>query len=122
MIPEQDNSIDRETYSMLKDLMGTEGFQEIIDFFISDTGQALKNLEQAIDQQKPDYVGGICHKLKSSSKLIGAFNMAELSTELEGYAESKDAARAKEVHTQLTQAFYHVKAWLQAEEEELVNH
>ena len=105
--------IDQETYKLLKDLMGEEGFEEIISFFCSDTQQAINNLQQAITEQRAEYVGGICHKLKSSSKLIGAYNMADLSTELELYIEHRNQARAVKLLKQLETEFTMVQKWIE---------
>ena len=107
------NIIDHETYHLLKDLMGEEGFDEIISFFCSDTQQAINNLQQAIAEQRAEYVGGICHKLKSSSKLIGAYNMAELSTELESYTEHRNQAKAINLLGRLESEFSLVKKWIE---------
>lgn len=115
MTTNNSNVIDQETYSLLQDLMGEEGFQEIIEFFCSDTQQALGNLHKAINEEQADYVGGICHKLKSSSKLIGAFNMAQLSTELEQYSENKDTQLAAELLSRLNNEFQLVQHWIETE-------
>lgn len=105
--------IDQETYHLLRDLMGEEGFDEIISFFCSDTKQAINNLQQAITERRAEYVGGICHKLKSSSKLIGAYNMAELSTELESYTEHKNQTKAIDLLKRLETEFSLVKKWIE---------
>lgn len=105
--------IDQETYHLLRDLMGEEGFDEIISFFCSDTKQAINNLQQAINEGRAEYVGGICHKLKSSSKLIGAYNMAELSTELEFYTEHKNQTQAIDLLKRLETEFSLVKKWIE---------
>ncbi|MGB0845375.1 MAG: Hpt domain-containing protein [Thiolinea sp.] len=108
------DAIDQETYSLLQDLMGEEGFEEIIDFFCSDTKQAVNNLRQAINDQKADFVGGVCHKLKSSSKLIGAFTMADIATELELYADHKNATLASQLLDQLETEFQRAEQWIQS--------
>ncbi len=105
--------ISQETYELLHDLMGEEGFDEIISFFCSDTQQAIDNLQQAIAEHRAEYVGGICHKLKSSSKLIGAYNMAKLSTELELYTEHKDQLMAIDLLKRLESEFVRVKQWIE---------
>ena len=105
--------IDQETYDLLRDLMGEEGFDEIVNFFCSDTKQAIENLQQAISEHRAEYVGGICHKLKSSSKLIGAYNMADLSTELESYTEHKNQTKAIDLLKRLESEFLLVKKWIE---------
>lgn len=113
--------IDPDTYAQLEELMGEEGFQEVIDFFMSDTQQAIKNLPLAINKQQSDYVGVICHKLKSSCKLVGAFSMAELCRLLETYAENKDASFAGQVFSQLEAEFQRVEQQLEQQlKEEMI--
>lgn len=109
------NPIDHDTYCQLEELMGDEGFHQIIDFFMSDTDQSMTTLPQAISAQKPDQVGAICHKLKSSCKLVGAFPMAKLCSSLEQYAEHKDAALAGQVFLKLKAEFEQVEQQLKEE-------
>jgi len=112
-MPDCDDTIDQPTYELLQDLMGEQGFAEVIDFFCSDTEQAIGNLRHAIAEQQADCVGGICHKLKSSSKLIGAFDMAELSTKLEQYTENKDTQLAIQLLDKLETEFRCALHWIE---------
>lgn len=109
------NPIDSHTYSELEELMGDEGFQEVIDFFMFDTGKAMKNIPIAISQQRSDHVGAICHKLKSSCSLIGAFTMAELCNLLEAYEENKDDLFANQAFLKLEAEFQRVEQQLKEE-------
>ncbi len=113
MVPNKSAVIDQETYELLRDLMGEEGFEEILSFFCSDTQQAIQNLQQAVAEQQAEYVGGICHKLKSSSKLVGANNMAELSSTLEAYTEHKNQAEATHLVQQLEAEFIRVRVQIE---------
>ncbi|CAA6801195.1 MAG: Unknown protein [uncultured Thiotrichaceae bacterium] len=109
------NPIDMDTYSQLEELMGDEGFQEIIDFFMLDTHKAMKSIPHAINHQHSDHVGAICHKLKSSCKLLGAFTMAELCGLLEAYKDNKDDLFAAQTFLKLEAEFQRVEQQLKEE-------
>lgn len=104
-------AIDKEVYSELQDIMD-EGFAELIAVFRADTVLALSQLEHYVAQADPVQVGCICHKLKSSSKLIGAFKMAEWASLLETYKDDHDQTRAKQHLQALLTESALVKAWL----------
>lgn len=107
--------IDKETYHELQEIMA-EGFAELIDVFRTDTALALKHLQQCIVEADAARVGCICHKLKSSSKLVGAFNMAEWASLLETYKDDHNQARASEHLQQLVEECARVTAWLDADQ------
>jgi HPt (histidine-containing phosphotransfer) domain-containing protein len=111
--------IDKQVYNELQEIMA-EGFTELIEVFRADTLSALNRLEQSVAQADAVQVGCICHKLKSSSKLIGAFKMAEWASLLETYKDDHDQMRANR-HLQALQAEYlQVKAWLDADQAQLI--
>ena len=114
MLTTANSAIDIETFNLLKDLMDDEGFEEIIDFFCTDTDQALKNIRMAIKKGQVDYIECACHKLKSSSKLIGALRLAELSTKLEQVQQLNAATpgAADRLLQQLEQEFSLTRQWL----------
>lgn len=105
--------IDKQTYNELQEIMAEE-FSELVDVFRADTVLALKGLEQSIAQADALQVGCICHKLKSSSKLIGAFQMAEWARLLEMYKDDHNLVRASEHLQQLFTEYARVVAWLDA--------
>lgn len=108
--------IDRHVYDELKDLMGESGFREVIDLFIADTRCAIDNLCQAVEAQQFDYVGAVCHKLKSSSKLVGAVTMTHWCEYIEAGCEG-DQQNLSMLHacTQLSAAFQQVEAQIRTE-------
>ncbi|MDD5395036.1 MAG: Hpt domain-containing protein [Thiothrix sp.] len=107
-------SVDDETYTMLQEIMADE-FGELLGFFRADTLTALDNLQQCLDAEDSAQVGAICHKLKSSGKLIGAFQLAELSSSLEGYKDDHDHQRAAGNLGDLRAEYSKVVAWLDAQ-------
>ncbi|UJS23705.1 Hpt domain-containing protein [Thiothrix winogradskyi] len=103
--------IDAATYAELQEIMADE-FGEIVEFFISDTESALEILQQCVDTQDSAQVGTICHKLKSSSKILGAFTLAELTRLLEEYKDHQDQPSASAHLIQLREEFAQVLDWL----------
>lgn len=105
------HNIDEETFIMLQEIMADE-FAELIDFFRRDVVAGLDSLQHCVAQEDTEQVGAICHKLKSSSKLIGAFKMAELARLLEEYKDDHDQVRASEHWQQLQAEYAQVSLWL----------
>lgn len=105
--------IDEETYTMLQDIMEDE-FAELVDVFRKDVLSALDALQQCLAQADAEEVGCICHKLKSSSMLIGAFGMAEFARLLGEYKDDHDLARANRHFQQLVTEYTYVATWLDA--------
>ncbi|EIJ33926.1 Hpt domain-containing protein [Thiothrix nivea] len=105
--------IDEETYSQLLDIMADE-FAELVNCFRDDSDQALRLLQQHVNAEDSAAVGIICHKLKSSSKLIGAFKMAEFARLLEDYKDDNDQQLAETHVQQLCDEYARVQEWLDA--------
>ncbi len=103
--------VDEETYSQLLEIMADE-FAELVDCFRKDADLAVPVLQQHIEVADSEAVGAICHKLKSSSKLIGAFKMAEFARLLEDYKISQDQQLARNHLQQLREEYTRVKEWL----------
>ena len=103
--------VDAETYTMLQEIMGDE-FNELVGFFREDSEQALTQLQCSIDTQDSGQVGSICHKLKSSSRLIGAMAMAEIARTLEEYKDHHVQGTAHRHLQDLTLAYRQVTTWL----------
>lgn len=103
--------VDTETFGQLQEIMADE-FAELIEFFTSDTQECLIALKQGVETQDSAQVGAICHKLKSSSKLVGAFELAEFAHLLEDYRENNDQQTAIIHLSHLQAEFTDVLEWL----------
>lgn len=103
--------IDEETYTLLQEIMADE-FTELVECFLTDAQQGIATLQQCLATQDSEQVGTICHKLKSSSKLIGAFGMAELTHLLEAYKEDHNQPLAATHLQNLIHEFAQVQDWL----------
>ena len=105
-------TVDVQTYQLLEELMGELGFEEVIQVFRDDTRSALKHIAQALQTGQTDVIHAICHRLKSSSKLIGAMHLAELVTRLESYPQNLDTSQAQWLLQQANESFAEVQDWL----------
>ncbi|QTR50250.1 Hpt domain-containing protein [Candidatus Thiothrix anitrata] len=103
--------IDEDTYYELQEIMADE-FAELLAVFHEDAAASLANLQQYIVQGETQQVGALCHKLKSSSRLIGAFHMAELARLLEEYKDNNNQLLATTYCQQLAEAYTEVCQWL----------
>lgn len=112
MINTHTQPVDEETYTTLQEIMGDE-FAELVNFFREDAEQALATLPHAIDTANGIDVGGICHKLKSSSRLIGAMEMAEFARLLEEYKRHQNQQLARTHLNALAHEYSRVLAWLE---------
>ncbi len=103
--------VDEETYSQLLEIMADE-FAELVDCFRDDADQVIPQLQQHVADADSEAVGCVCHKLKSSSKLIGAFGMAEFARLLEDYKTHQDQQQAATHLQHLNEEYARVKDWL----------
>lgn len=105
--------VDTATYSQLLEIMADE-FVELVDCFRADADDAIPMLQQYVEKEDSDAVGAVCHKLKSSSKLIGAFEMADFARLLEDYKTNQDHQQAMTHLQALSREYARVKEWLDA--------
>lgn len=105
--------VDEETYTQLLEIMADE-FTELVECFRADADQVLPLLQQHIEDADSDAVGVICHKLKSSSKLVGAFEMAEFARLLETYKGNQNQQLARTHLQHLRNEYARVQQWLDA--------
>ena len=101
--------IDPKTFSELKDLMGADFVVEIIDTFIQETGDLIKQLHQALGAEDGVTFGRCAHAIKSSSASLGALDFSELARELEMLGKANDFSGADPLFAQLSQDFMDVK-------------
>ena len=74
----------------LKDVFGDdqETFREILQDFVEPSRAIVKDIEEAYGNKKAEDIGAAAHKLKSSSRAVGAHELADLCTELETAGKS----------------------------------
>ena len=70
-------------FDALKELMGEDGIQELIDIFIEDGGVHIDALGSALARRDTMLLADEAHALKGSSATVGANQMATLCAQLE---------------------------------------
>lgn len=107
------STIDQPTFASLKESMGDDFIDELLQTYFEETQQLLSSLQQALEAQ--DYPGFArsAHSIKSTSNSFGALEYGLLARELEmmGKAQNLDGAKSKvEI---LTTEYLHVRQALE---------
>lgn len=76
----------------LQDISGgdEEFVRDLLETFVSNSPQDIKAITDALAIQQWDTVWKMGHKLKSSSKFMGAEYMAEAAAQIETYCKKND--------------------------------
>lgn len=74
-----------------------EFMRELVDLFLEDAAERLRELERAMSSQDIDQLGKCAHKLKGSSANVGADHMSHLAKTLEEKAKQSDLSEAPEL-------------------------
>lgn len=107
------STIDKPTFETLKENMGDDFIDELLQTYFEETQQLLSSLQQALETQDYPAFARSAHSIKSTSNSFGALNFGLLARELEmmGRAQNLDGAKAK-VET-LTAEYLHVRQALE---------
>lgn len=100
------SEIDMATLEELQSTTDAEFVAEIVDAFCEDTPRYIAELRESLTKQDVDTFRRAAHSIKSSSKIVGALNLASQAAELEQMARDgkfEDAA----VKTDSLAASYH---------------
>lgn len=89
------SDIDLATLEELQATTDAEFVAEIVDAFCEDTPRYIAELRESLTKQDWDTFRRAAHSIKSSSKIVGALNLASQAAELEQMARAgtlEDAA------------------------------
>jgi HPt (histidine-containing phosphotransfer) domain-containing protein len=75
--------IDLPTFEALKDSMGADFINELVQAYLEETPLLLSKLEQALVKQDSDAFRQAAHSIKSTSNSFGALQFGALAKELE---------------------------------------
>jgi HPt (histidine-containing phosphotransfer) domain-containing protein len=75
--------IDKTTFDELKRISGDDFINELIDVFLNDAPDMLKQMQIALAVQDVDTFRRAAHSLKSNANTFGATELAALAKELE---------------------------------------
>ena len=112
--PDEASVLDADTLASLREMLG-EGFAALIDQFLADTTERLARMAKALDAGEAGSVGFEAHALKSSSRNLGALNMAAQCECLEMQAEQGDRDGMIRIFASLQAAFARVREALEKE-------
>ena len=93
------SEIDMTTLEELQATTDAEFVAEIVDAFCEDTPRYIAELRESLTEQDLDTFRRAAHSIKSSSKIVGALNLASQAAELEQMARAgtlEDAATKTE--------------------------
>jgi PAS domain S-box-containing protein len=100
----------------LKDVFGDDPvtFKEILDSFVEPTEATITELRTAWESRNAPDVKGAAHKLKSSSRSVGANELADTCQALEVAGETADWATIDELAAKLEPLYADVKSYINA--------
>jgi HPt (histidine-containing phosphotransfer) domain-containing protein len=89
--------IDLPTFEALKEAMGADYINELVQAYFEETPQLLAKLQQALAKQDCEAFRQAAHSIKSTSNSFGALEFGTLAKELEmmGREASLDGAPGK---------------------------
>lgn len=101
---------------MLKDMFGEEEeiFKEVLNSFIGPAEEILEAFGKALDERAAVEVRAQAHKLKSSSRSIGADQLADLCQDLEQAGAKEDWELISRLADSIPPAFQAVRSYIMA--------
>ncbi len=82
--------IDRAALEALIEDLGAEDTVAVVDTYLNDAPEQLRKIQSALPAGDSDMMARAAHSLKSTSLMVGATKLAELSMELEARARADD--------------------------------
>ena len=93
--------IDRGAIEALVEDIGVEDVIELLDVYLDDAPRQLRSLQAALEACDVQGVAAAAHRMKSTSAMVGATRLAEISQEVEDRARAGDVSgmegRANEI-------------------------
>ena len=108
------NHIDISAYSEMKEIM-EEVLPELLKTFLDYMPGQLNDLNKAIDDNNPDLLFGIAHRMKSSSNSLGALGLAKICESIEMLGRAGSIEGASELSSQLKEALDEVLEFFEEE-------
>jgi|GEM_PF-3027490 len=101
--------------SILTQIVGDDPalHRQFLEKFIEPASQTISEIHAAFEAGSSEQIGELGHKLKSSSRTIGANALADLCAELEIAGKADDWSRIKTLHSQLDKSFDEVKTFIE---------
>jgi HPt (histidine-containing phosphotransfer) domain-containing protein len=113
-----DKHVDREVLDTLRDVM-EEGYPDLLDTFLSDSEQRLRELQRTADAK---VLSEVAHSFKGSASNMGAIRLAELCHELESEAKDKSPAEIVKLVAEISGEFADVRPVYEDERQHATTH
>lgn len=75
--------------------LSPETLDAIIEIFIEDTPEQLRDIHAALECHDHETLGAISHKLRGSTEFLGASAISSLATDVENAVQARDRERLK---------------------------
>jgi len=82
--------IDKATFDELKQMSGADFINELIDAFLEDAPNMIRNMQTALATKDVESFRRNAHSLKSNANTFGATELARLAKELEFMAKENN--------------------------------
>lgn len=87
--------------------------RELLESFVETAPEIISEIHQAFEARSGDQIGRLCHKLKSSSRTIGANALADLCAALESAGKGDDWQAVTVLHADLDERFEAVRVFIE---------
>jgi two-component system sensor histidine kinase/response regulator len=100
---------------MLKDMFGDdeEIFKEVLQSFVDPAEEILQDMQASFNQKSATDIGNHAHKLKSTSRSIGANSLADACQALETAGKGGDWTSVEQIYPSLGPLYARVKAHIE---------
>jgi HPt (histidine-containing phosphotransfer) domain-containing protein len=105
--------IDLPTFEALKESVGEDFIDELLQAYFEETPQLLVNLQQALTRQDSEAFRLAAHSIKSTSNSFGALQFGELARELEMMGREGNIMGASEKVEALVTGYENVRLALE---------
>jgi histidine phosphotransfer protein HptB len=109
-----ENGIDLSVFAALKETMGADFINELVDTYLEDSQVLIQQMHQGLTAQDADSFRRAAHSLKSNSASFGAMQLSNLARELEFMGRDNRLDQAGETLAQLEGEYPRVRAELEA--------
>jgi histidine phosphotransfer protein HptB len=106
--------IDLAIFENLKEMMGADFIGELVDTYLQDSPEMLRQMRQSLESQDADTFRRAAHSLKSNSANFGAMQLSAMARELEMMGRENRLDQAGETLARAETEFARVEQALEA--------
>lgn len=110
----EQSPLDIRAYNEMKDVM-EEVLPELLKTFMEYMPDLIRDLNQAIDDNNPDLLFGIAHRMKSSCNSLGVLGLAKIAESIEMTGRAGGTEGTRELSAQLEEQLKEVIEFFEQE-------